>query len=169
MATKSVAKIATDIEQTHERTLTQRQRSFAQYFVEGLYSNAECARKAGYSEKVSWKQASVLLNGRDFPHVVEYIQELREERERKYGVTVLGQMKRLHDLSRGAEEANQFSAAINAEKLRSSLGGLVTDRREQINVLDDLSREEIMNKLDKLRKQSPQACDGSYKIIENES
>jgi hypothetical protein len=78
-------------------------------------------------------------------------------------------MKRLHDLSRGAEEANQFSAAINAEKLRSSLGGLVTDRREQINVLDDLSREEIMNKLDKLRKQYPQAFEGSYKIIENES
>ena len=92
--TKSVSKIATEIEESHDRVLTQRQRSFAQYFVEGIYSNAECARKAGYSEKVSWKQASVLLNGRDFPHVVEYIQELREERERKYGVTVLGQMKR---------------------------------------------------------------------------
>ena len=167
--TKSVSKIATEIEESHDRVLTQRQRSFAQYFVEGLYSNAECARKAGYSEKVSWKQASVLLNGRDFPHVVEYIQELREERERKYGVTVLGQMKRLHDLSRGAEDANQFSAAINAEKLRSSLGGLVTDRREQLNVMDSMSREEILNKLDKLKKQYPQAFEGEYKIVEDES
>ena len=144
--TKSISKIATDIELSHDRTLTQRQRSFAQYFVEGIYSNAECARKAGYSEKVSWKQ-----------------------RERKYGVTVLGQMKRLHDLSRGAEDASQFSAAINAEKLRSSLGGLVTDRREQINVMDSMSREEILNKLDKLKKQYPQAFEGEYKIVEDES
>ena len=143
--TKSVSKIATEIEESHDRVLTQRQRSFAQYFVEGIYSNAECARKAGYSEKVSWKQASVLLNGRDFPHVVEYIH-----------ITwiVISMI---------------ISAAINAEKLRSSLGGLVTDRREQINVMDSMSREEILNKLDKLKKQYPQAFEGEYKIVEDES
>ena len=76
---------------------------------------------------------------------------LREERERKYGVTVLGQMKRLHDLSRGAEDANQFSAAINAEKLRIVW---VWSRTEESRLMmDSMSREEILNKLDKLKKQ----------------
>jgi hypothetical protein len=74
------------IEKDHGRTLTNRQMTFAKFFVEGVYSNAECARKAGYAEDVAAKQASILLNGRDYPHVLEYVTELREERERRYGV-----------------------------------------------------------------------------------
>jgi phage terminase small subunit len=104
------------IEKDHGRTLTNRQMSFAKFFVEGVYSNAECARKAGYAEDVAAKQASILLNGRDYPHVLEYVTELREERERRYGVTMVGQLERLHKLSHAAEDAGSFSAAINAEK-----------------------------------------------------
>jgi phage terminase small subunit len=81
------------IEKDHGRTLTNRQMSFAKFFVEGVYSNAECARKAGYAEDVAAKQASILLNGRDYPHVLEYVTELREERERRYGVTMVGQLE----------------------------------------------------------------------------
>jgi hypothetical protein len=43
------------------------------------------------------------LNGQDFPHVVERITELREERQRRYGVTTIGQLERLAKLSKGAE------------------------------------------------------------------
>lgn len=139
--------------------LTNRQREFARYYVDGLYSNAECARKAGYSEDSARQQAHKFLNGRDFPHVVEHIKELREARERRYGVTLMGQLKRLDELSRGAEESGQFSAAINAEKIRSALGGLTIDRRENnhIHQLDSLSREEIAARLADLRKNYPQA------------
>ena len=91
-----MASIKKKIEEEHGRQLTNRQMTFATHIVEGIYSNAECARKAGYSEDVAPKQASILLNGRDYPHVVEYIQELRDERERRYGVTTIGQMERLH-------------------------------------------------------------------------
>mgnify|MGYP007000063266 CR=1 len=76
-------------------------------------------------------QASKLLNGRDFPEVVELVKEMREARERRYKVTLTGQLKRLEELSKGAEDSGQFSAAINAEKIRSALGGLTIDRREQ--------------------------------------
>ncbi len=62
--------------------LTDRQKTFAKFIVEGIYSNTECARKSGYSPNVAKKQASVLLNGKDYPHVVDYIVELREEKER---------------------------------------------------------------------------------------
>jgi len=145
------------IEEEHGRTLTNRQTTFARYIVEGIYSNAECARKAGYSHEVANNQASKLLNGREYPHVLEYIQDLRTERERRYGVTTLGQLERLHQLSTGAEEAGQFSAAINAEKIRSALGGLTIDRRENINTIDQLSRDEIVGRLADLQKKYPQA------------
>tara|TARA_R100000935_G_scaffold48129_1_gene72460 strand:+ start:167 stop:763 length:597 start_codon:yes stop_codon:yes gene_type:complete len=152
-----MASVKKKIEEEHGRTLTNRQTTFARYIVEGIYSNAECARKAGYSHEVANNQASKLLNGREYPHVLEYIQDLRTERERRYGVTTLGQLERLHQLSTGAEEAGQFSAAINAEKIRSALGGLTIDRRENINTIDQLSRDEIVGRLADLQKKYPQA------------
>jgi hypothetical protein len=155
------------VEAEHDRQLTNRQMTFAQKIVEGVYSNAECARLAGYSVDAANVFASKLLNGRDYPHVVEYVQELRQERERRYGVTTIGQLERLYALSLGAEEAGQFSAAINAEKIRSALGGLTIDRRETINTIDQLSRDEITARLAALQKQYPQAfqIDADYKDI----
>ena len=61
---------------------------------------------------------------------------LDKKRERKYGVTLIGQLERLQKLSIGAEEEGQFSAAINAEKIRSALGGLTIDRRETTHTVD---------------------------------
>lgn len=159
-------KVANQIEERNDRKLTNRQREFAKYFVEGIYSNAECARKAGFSPAVAHIQASKLINGRDFPHVLEYIKELREERERRYGVTLVGQMKRLDELSKAAEDAGQFSAAINAEKIRSALGGLTIDRREVTNKLDDMSRVEIIARLADLQKKYPSAfIEGEFKDV----
>jgi hypothetical protein len=99
--------------------------------------------------------------------VLDYIQELREERERRYGVTTIGQLERLAKLSRGAEEAGHFSAAINAEKIRSALGGLTVDRRENINQIDQLSKEEIVSRLAKLQRDFPQAfqIEGTFKDV----
>jgi len=149
--------LAKKIEEEHGRTLTNRQRTFARFIVEGIYNNAECARKAGFASESANVFASKLLNGREYPHVLEYITELREERERRYSVSTIGQLERLQKLSLGAEEAGQFSAAINAEKIRSALGGLTIDRRETINTIDQLSRDEITSRLAMLQKSYPQA------------
>ena len=111
MNDKKLDILADDIENESGRKLTNRQREFARYYVEGIYSNAECARKAGYADNSAGSIAGHLLAGKKFPHLVEYIQELRQERERRYGVTVIGQLKRLDELSHGAEDAGQFSAA----------------------------------------------------------
>ena len=139
--------------------LTNRQREFAKYYVEGKHSNAECARLAGYADASANNHAAKLLDCKSFPEVPELIKELREARERKYGVTVIGQLKRFEELSMAAEEAGQFSAAINAEKIRSSLGGLTIDRRESTHVhqLDNMSREDIVARLASLRKNYPHA------------
>jgi len=137
--------------------LTNRQNTFAELYVEGIYSSAECVRRAGYADSTAGPYAVKLLNGTDFPHVVDRIQELREERQRRFGVTLDGQLARLAKLSQGAESAKQYSAAITAEKLRSAMGGLTIDRRETINTLDQLSRDEITAKLAELQSKYPQA------------
>jgi len=153
----------------NKNQLTNRQKEFAKYIVEGIYSNSKCARLSGYAEESSHIQASKLLNGKDFPLVTEYIKQLREEREKKYGVTLIGQLKRFSELSHKAEEEGQFSASINAEKIRSALGGLSVDKREVQNVhtIDKLSRDEIVARLSELRKAHSYAFEGQYKRIED--
>tara|TARA_R100000315_G_scaffold36476_1_gene15198 strand:- start:98 stop:640 length:543 start_codon:yes stop_codon:yes gene_type:complete len=158
--------LARKVEQNSKRTLTNRQKTFARLIVDGIYTNTECARRAGFSAETARTKASCLLNGKEFPHVVEYIKELREERERKYKVTLIGQLQRLSELSHSAEDAGQFSAAINAEKIRSALGGLTIDRREQINRLDEMSRADIVARLADLKKQYPHAfIEGEFKDV----
>jgi|TARA_R100001463_G_scaffold83569_1_gene138110 phage terminase small subunit len=151
--------------------LTPRQREFAKHYVEGIYSAKQCAIKSGYAEDSAKFHASKLLNGKDFPLVTEHIKELRDERERKYGVTLIGQLKRLSELSHRAEEEGQFSASINAEKTRSALGGLTVDRREQnhIHQLDKLSREEIIARLQQIRSDYPHAfVEGQFKKVDDD-
>jgi len=151
---------ALEIEEAHNRKLTNRQKEFARHYVDGTHSNAECVRKAGYSDTngIARIQASKLLNPKMFPHITDYINELREEREKKYGVTLLGQLKRFSELSKSAEENGQYSASINAERIRSALGGLTIDRREtnHYHAIENMSREEIESRLSDLRKDHPQ-------------
>ena len=161
---------AEEIEESHGRKLTNRQREFAKNFVDGTRSNAECARLAGYADKDGNAriQAHKLLDASSFPHVSEYITELREDRERRYGVTLMGQLKRFRELSMNAEEAGHFSAAINAEKTRSALGGLTTDRREtnHFHAIENMSRQEIELRLQELRKSHPHAfVEGEYEVV----
>lgn len=137
------------------QTLTTRQRTFCELVVEGIYSNTECARRAGF--KSAGVYAAKLMNAQMYPQVAEHIAELREQKRRRFGVTLDGQLERLAKLSLGAEDAGQFSAAINAEKIRSALGGLTIDRRETINTLDQMSRDEITARLAALQQKYPSA------------
>jgi phage terminase small subunit len=163
-------KKAAEIEESHNRKLTNRQKEFARHYVEGTHSNAQCARLAGYSDVngIAKIQAHKLLDERDFPHIAEYIRELREDREKKYGVTLLGQLKRFKELSESAEENGQYSASINAERIRSALGGLTIDRREtnHYHALENMSRDEIENRLKEIREQHPQVfTEAKYEVV----
>ncbi len=125
------------IEKNHNRLLTNRQKTFAELYVEGIYTNKECAIRSGYHENSAYVHASKLLNVKKYPHVVEYIEELRQLRERKYGVT---------------------------------LGGLTTDRRENVHTLDNLTREEIVSRLADLQKQYPQVfIEGDFKKVTDDN
>ena len=56
-----------------------------------------------------------------------------------------------------------------AEKIRSALGGLTTDRRENIHSLDSMTRDEIVARLSQLQKQYPQVfIEGNFKKVEDD-
>lgn len=153
-----------EIEAQTGHKLTLRQKRFAERFVEGDCSATQAAIEAGYSPRSAGQQAYQLLNPKDTPQVVAYIAQMREDMEMRYGVTKEGMLKRLHALSRGAEEGGQFSAAINAEKIRASLGGLTIDRRETISTVQDMTKEQVLARLEDLRKKHP----GAFAVIEGQ-
>lgn len=156
---RAMPKEVLEIEKATGFKLTMMQKSFAERFSEGNCSAAQAAREAGYSPNSAASMASQLVNPRIYPQVVEYLAYLREVRSAKYGVTKMGMLERLYVLSKGAEEAGQFSAAINAEKIRASLAGLTIDRRETINSVEGLSKEQIIERLEELKKKHPAAFD----------
>lgn len=153
-----------EIEAQTGHKLTMRQRKFAERFVEGDCSATQAAIEAGYSPRSAPQQSWQLLNPADTPQVVAYIARLREDMEIRYGVTKEGMLKRLHTLSRGAEEQGQYSASINAEKIRASLGGLTIDRRETISTVQDMTKDQVIARLEDLRKKHP----GAFAVIEGQ-
>lgn len=159
---KTAEELQIEAETGHK--LSMRQRKFAEIFVEGECSATQAAIQAGYSPNGASQQAYRMLNPKEYPQVVTYLSQLREDMEIRYGVTKEGMLKRLHALSRGAETEGQFSAAINAEKIRASLGGLTIDRRETINTVQDLSKDQVITRLEELRKKHPTA----FAVIEGE-
>ena len=75
-------------------------------------------------------------------------------------------MKRLDQLSRGAEEKGNWNAAVTAEKSRGQVGGLYVDRKEIMHgSIDQLNREEV----DKLLKDMDKklSIEGSYREIDD--
>ena len=109
--------------------LTPKQIKFCLLFVqEGDTKTAnQCAIEAGYSENRAKQEASEL---RKHPGCMEYIRELRNQDEKKYEVNLHKHLKRLHQLSVGAEEKGNWNAAVTAEKSRGQVAGLYIDRKE---------------------------------------
>ena len=71
------------------------QKRFAQLMVFGdpdtgkALSKSEAAKMAGYTEKRSYQSGYDLTNPRTYPAVVQYMEELEEEKLEKHKVTKL--------------------------------------------------------------------------------
>ena len=156
------------------KRLTEMQKRFAEYLVfggpEGPVNKAEAAELAGYSKKRCRQEGAELTNPRQSPLVVSYVDQLKQERNLKFGVNYEGHVAELARIKELALKKNSFSAAVNAEKIRSALGGLTIDRRENINTMDQLSRDEIVARLADLQKKYPQAftIEGDFEDVTNE-
>ena len=156
-----------ELEQLRDK-LTPKQAKFCLLFVqEGDTKTAtECAILAGYSEKRARIEASEL---RKHPGCTEYVRELRNQEEKKYEINLYKHLKRLDQLSRGAEEKGNWNAAVTAEKSRGQVGGLYIDRKEIMHgSIDQLNREEVDKLLRDMDKRL--SIEGSYsEVNDNET
>ena len=147
--------------------LTPKQIKFCVLFVaQGDEMTATaCAIEAGYAESVATKTASEL---RKKPHVAEYIRELRNQDEKRYEITLQRHLKRLDQLSKGAEEKGNWNAAVQAEKSRGQVGGLYIDRKEIMHgSIDQLSRDEVDKLLTDMDKKL--TIEGSFTVHDDET
>ena len=146
--------------------LTPKQIKFCILFVqEGDTKTAtQCAIEAGYSENRAKQEASEL---RKHPGCMEYIKELRNQDEKKYEVNLHKHLKRLDQLSRGAEEKGNWNAAVTAEKSRGQVAGLYIDRKEIMHgSIDQLNREEVDKLLSDMDKRL--SVEGSFEEIDDD-
>ncbi len=146
--------------------LTPKQIKFCVLFVQDgdTKTATQCAIEAGYSENRAKQEASEL---RKHPGCMEYIRELRNQDEKKYEVNLHKHLKRLHQLSVGAEEKGNWNAAVTAEKSRGQVAGLYIDRKEIMHgSIDQLNREEVDKLLSDMDKRL--SVEGSFEEIDDD-
>ena len=158
------------------KRLTEMQQRFAEYLVfggpEGPLNKSEAAELAGYSKKRCRQEGSELTNPRLSPLVVKHIDELKQERMLKFGVTYeshIAELARIKDL---ALKKSSFSAAVNAETNRGKAGGLYIDRKIiKHGKLEDMTEEQLDMKMAQIEEDyASLLIDGAVDAIEvNES
>ena len=140
--------------------LTDKQRVFVKIYSEneGRLTPTECVRQAGYSEASANVTASVLLNGKRYPKVVNAIINRRAELEKTHEVKLNKHVQELARLREKSLSEKSYSAAVNAERLRGQAAGLYIDRKEiRTGSIDSMSREDVLKQLKEL------GLDGKFK------
>ena len=133
-----------------EQGLTDKQKIFVKIYTEneGRMTPTEAARQAGYSEGSANVTASLLLNGKRYPKVVEAVLARRAELEKTHEVKLTKHVQELARLREKSLAEKSYSAAVNAERLRGQAAGLYIDRKEiRTGAIDTMSREEVLAKL----------------------
>ena len=136
-----------------ELPLTGKQLRFVNEYVlaDGMKTQSECARLAGYGEKSAAKVASHLLRT---PHVMIAVQKAIKERDEKYGIRFerhLRDLQKIRDQALDPENLN-LSAAVQAEYRRGQVGGLYINRSEiRHGSIDSMSKDEVLKALNELR------------------
>ena len=112
-------------------TLTPKQEAFAQAVVSGLsqsdaYRAAYNVREGTKSETINQAASRIMADS----NVSARVAELRKPVVEAVKITLASHLQRLEELSSGAEQAGQYSAAISAEIARGKASGLYTEKVE---------------------------------------
>mgnify|MGYP003119114758 CR=1 FL=1 len=113
----------------------------------------EAAAKSGYKDP---RQAAnkLMMN----PLIRSEYNYLMNEVKKKYELNYDRAVQDLYDIRDKALEAGSFNAAISAQNSLLKVGGLVVDRKEvMFGKIDQMSREEVENRLEQLLGKSIEA------------
>ncbi len=155
------------------KRLTEKQKKFAELLVynDGSRDAWECAKEAGYgpnSDLAARVASSKLTNPQLYPLVVRYIGELREEARKKYAVTMDRHLEQLSKIRDQALKKGAFSAAGNMEVARGKVAGYYIDRKMiKTGKIDELDRDQLMAKLEKIVTDHSKIIDGESTDIKS--
>jgi len=150
-----------------ELGLTEMQERFARIMASEDLTYTEAAIKAGYSEKAAGVQGSKLMNWNIFPHVVNRVRELKQELAKKYDVTFENHVMRLAQIRDMAIQANNYPAAVSAEKARGQVAGLYVSRQEiLVGKIDQMDKHQVLEEIRRLQKEFPALMLASSPVID---
>ena len=138
------------------KNLTELEKKFAELFVENYFSqdsktNTEIAKLSGYAPESAYQRGYENTTYRIKPHVVERIEELKEDFRIRNQITPEKHMARLNHLGRKAETKNMIGVAVNAEVHRGKMAGYYVERKLLAHqTLEDMTEEQINEKLKQL-------------------
>ena len=148
------------------KILTDLEKRFAELFVENYFSqdsktNTEIAKLSGYAADSAYQRGYENTTYRIKPHVVERIEELKEDFRIRNQITPEKHMARLNHLGRKAETKDMIGVAVNAEVHRGKMAGYYVEKKLIASQsLDELSEDQLEEKLKKIEEQ--------YDLIVNE-
>ncbi len=125
------------------RRLTPQQQKFLDNYIHGDMTQTAAARAAGY--KSPNVRAVQLLNN---PVVKERMEEMRDELQAKYGVTIAKSIRDLQMIRDAALSEGNYSAAIKAEETRLRASGVMVDRKHITHEnIGAMNRDQILEQL----------------------
>ena len=153
------------------KRLTEMQKRFAEYLIfggpDGVVNKTEAAKLAGYNEKRARIEGSELTNPKLSPLVVKYLDELKQEKMLKYGVTYESHITELARIKELALKKNSFSAAVNAETNRGKAGGLYIDRKIiKHGKLEDMTEEQLEMKMAQIEEDYASLLNDDAEVVE---
>ena len=142
------------------KTLTEIEKTFAKLYVENLFSNetqtnTDIAIQSGYAKDSAHQRAYENTTYRLKPHVVKYIEELKEDFRVRNQITPEKHMARFNELHEMAMSKGQLHTAMNAEVYRGKMAGYYVER-QLVKSGDDLTlltEDQLDERMKKIREQ----------------
>ena len=136
------------INQTNEATLSDLEKKFCEGIAAGK-GKREAAVDAGYSPTSAHVQAARNLKK---DKIIQYIDRLRTDVRRLTNESVSKEVERLDLLIKDALKDSQYSAAVNAIRLKAQLLGFLVEKKEiKTNSLDTMSEDDLTQYLTQIR------------------
>ena len=135
------------------KSLTDKEKRFAEiaaenYFAADTKSNSQIAVESGYSKESARQRGYENTTYKLKPHVVTYIEELKEDFRIRNQITPDKHMARLQQLGKKAEDKEMLGVALNAEVHRGKMAGYYIDRKLNVNKeVSDMTEEELEQEL----------------------
>ena len=106
-------------------------------------TNTDIAIKAGYAKESAHQRAYENTTYKLKPHVVTYIEKLKEDFRVRNQISPEKHMARLNEIHQLAKEKGQLHTAMNAEVYRGKVAGYYVDKQiiKQEETEEDLDRK----------------------------